>query len=286
MHNITYLYTTLQIIMASHIETCYLLTIPREIRYYIYDLVMHLSLSDETVWKYQHGFGNGGFFTRIYKESETSFSLPWINLLTTCRTISKEMRLYMSPSSAVDNPQKYSWILDIVAGQVQLEAAQWRQISCPPTSVNTLVANIEFPGGRAQFRGDGGPMPILQQLYQTLNRVLHYGLNFGGHRHLSQHLRFKTLVLNLKTSPGHEYGSSEHHNSWVFERFDHMSLFINRLEHTGVLWGYIESIGIVDMDGHHELDVIVQPDENPRVPNAWNGYGFQWGVSTSPGNLD
>jgi hypothetical protein len=265
--------------MASISDSCHLLRIPLEIRYSIYDLVIHFIPPSDTVWKYKGGYANGEFYTTIFKDADTSFSLPWVNLLLTSKVLSEELRAYMSRPSGVDKHTKSCWELDIVAVQQgHLKTAQWRQLTCHPADVNTLVANIEFPDQRILFWGCGGPRPIVRQLYQSLNGILHYGPTFAGVHLLSQHLRLKTLVLNLRTTPPDQSGvSSDTRNYRGHERFAELTSEVENLKKTGLLWSYIENIRIVDDDSHMESEMEIYQVNNPKVPEFWDKYGFEWG---------
>jgi hypothetical protein len=79
----------------------------------------------------------------------------------------------------------------------------WRSIPCAPTSVKTLVVNVFIQRDpRAPvmpFWGDGGPMCVVAQLYQSLNRFLHSGPSFGlkGDRTLEQPLVLQNLNVRV-----------------------------------------------------------------------------------------
>jgi hypothetical protein len=119
-----------------------------------------------------------------------------------------EIIAYLDVRSNVDKEKHHTWTLELAASGDRLKPALWRQIPCHPAKAEILVANIDFTdngGKNAQFWGDGGPMPIVRQLYQTLNRILHYGPAFGRQVPLSKPLRLKTLILRATTGSSREY---------------------------------------------------------------------------------
>jgi len=191
--------------MESSVGQCHLLRISRELRDTIYDYVIHFDPPTGTVSHYKNSFGKAGFSTTIVKAPGTDFSIPWVNLLLTCKAISTGIIVYLDVLSKVDKEEHRTWTLDLAASHNILKPALWRQIPCHPARAEILVANIDFADGHTSFWGDGGPMPIVRQLYQTLNRILHYGPAFGRQVPLLQPLRLKTLVLHVAT--GRKTGS-------------------------------------------------------------------------------
>jgi hypothetical protein len=264
--------------MASTYDSAHLLTIPREIRYSIYDLVIHCEPT-EAVWNYEEAFERSKYKDIVSKTPEKRFSLPWINLLSTCKLVKNEMTAYMKPSSGTDPVDRFPWVLDIIASDDgRLEAGRWREISCHPASIKTLIANISTPRKVLNFWGDGGPMPIVWELYQTLNWILHFGPVLRRQNPLSSPLRLRTLVIRVISGPPREHEKPM--NSRLLQirgSFNVIRRLIERLNNTGLLANYINNVKMIDESTKDELDIAIEHDEDPQVPEAWKDYGFGWG---------
>ena len=182
--------------MESPVKPCHLLRISRELRDCIYDHVIHFDPPTDTVGEYKNNWRKARYSTQIVKTPGTNFSIPWVDLLLTCNAIKIEITAYLDVLSKVDNNEHRTWTIDLAVYDGLLKPAQWRQIPCHPIKVKFLVANLDF-NENFLFWGDGGPRPIVRQLYQTLNRILHYGPVFGKQVLLSQHLRLDMLVLRV-----------------------------------------------------------------------------------------
>jgi hypothetical protein len=192
--------------MESPVEQCHLLRISRELRHCIYDQVTRLDPPSDTVWQYKNSHNSDGFNTTIIKAPDTNFSIPWVNLLLTCKSISTEIIAFLDIGSSLGNEERRTWNIELTASDGgALRPALWRQIPCHPARAEILVANIGFASESTQFWGCGGPMSIVRNLYQTLNRILHYGPAFGRQIPLSQPLRLKTLVLRTTTCSSRRY---------------------------------------------------------------------------------
>lgn len=270
--------------MESPVDQCHLLRISRELRNCIYDHVIHLDPPTDTVWHYKSGRGKGGFYTTIVKAPGTHFSIPWVDLLLTCKAISMEIIAYLDLQSNLETEEHRTWTLELAASGGRLKPALWRQIPCHPDKAEILVATLDFTDESIQFWGDGGPMPVVRHLYQTLNRILHYGPALGRQVLLSRPLRLKTLVLHAATGSSQEDGDTHPGSSSdriPTENYRQLCNFVQLLKEIGILWGYIDTIQIIDEDSHDKKEIVIQFVENARVPEGWNRYGFKWEVLKS-----
>jgi hypothetical protein len=205
--------------MESSVGQCHLLRISRELRHSIYDLVIDFDPPTDISWQYKGGFGKDGYITNIVKTSSTKFSIPWVELLSTCKAINMEMIAYLDVRSNVGKEEHHTWTLQLATFGGFLKPSLWRQIPCPPAQARILVAKIDFTEKNAKFWGSGGPMPIVRFLYQTLNRILHYGPAFGRQVPLAEPLRLKTLVLRAKigsSGASKEYVDTHPDPLWQF----------------------------------------------------------------------
>ncbi|KAH8897551.1 hypothetical protein GQ53DRAFT_742592 [Thozetella sp. PMI_491] len=246
---------------------------PREIRYYVYDNVTHFDPPSKIVWGYLEEFEHG-YQTKPTKAPDTKFCIPWINLLLTCKAIRMEVDAYVNMQSRVDK-ENATWTVELAIGNGRVTSSRWRHIPCNPTQAETLVAKLQFPHPKARFWGCGGPMPVVRELYQTLNWLLHYGPALSRQTRLSQPLKFKTLVLRVATLPPDESGKK---GGGFRSNYDEICTFVSILKGTGLIWGYIDSIRVISEDGDGEKNITVDMVENAEVPKAWDRYGFEWGV--------
>ena len=262
---------------------CHLLRVPLEIRHCIYDHIRCLDTLSSTIWRYRDGHGSGGFFTAIIEPPVSSLLIPWFDIMLTCQAIHAEISDYMNTRSVVLGQARSTWVLELALrkrGQVQ--SVNWRQISCHPTKVEVLVAELNFPTPRVSFFGDGGPRAIVRQLYQTLNWVLHYGPVLSRMSPLPQPLKLKTLVLRVCVDHSAQEGNAASgggisgpvHGAPFYE----ICFFVRMLTATGILGGYIDTIRILDEGGQFGEDITLKPVQNPEVPERWDRYGFEWGT--------
>ncbi|KAF8186973.1 hypothetical protein K438DRAFT_1973162 [Mycena galopus ATCC 62051] len=130
--------------MSSQSTPSLLLDLPAELRLKIYDAVLDLPLDCKVV---RHRPG------RKPHPYQTSKSM----------TIANELQYYVHASAnttyklEVNNLERRNSLVNEVT---------WREIPCPPSSARTLQATLVFDSS-TRFWGNGGPNPILSQLYQA-----------------------------------------------------------------------------------------------------------------------
>ncbi|KAI1742791.1 hypothetical protein F4680DRAFT_411751 [Xylaria scruposa] len=249
------------------------LGIPREIRQYIYHYVIRSDLDYEVVKLYKDGRNNHGSTTVMYKHPVETLTVPWVNLLHTCKYINTELGAYMSSPLILGDEVNRTYTMDIygTAGKA-LRSTTWKNIPCSPSNVNTILVNIHIDR-RSQrrpihVRGDGGPRPVVRQLYQTLNLLLHNGPILSRASPLQQPLKLKNLDVHLiVTSDGVPDAPipADTGLKWC----------LVTLKNVGLLKGYIDHVNIDNEDGHTEL--AIEAVDNAGVPNSWDRYGFEWG---------
>ncbi|KAI0547720.1 hypothetical protein F4679DRAFT_553159 [Xylaria curta] len=250
-----------------------LLGIPRETRQYIYDYVIRSDLNYEIIKLYKDGWSNGGFTTVMYKQPVKKLIVPWVNFLLTCKYINIELGAYMNSLLVLGDEVNRTYTMDIhgTAGGI-LRSTTWHNIPCSPSNINTVFVNIHIdrgPRGRPiRVWGCGGPMPIVRQLYQTLNLLLHNGPILSRASPLQQPLKLKDLDVHVVvTSNGIPDASipADTGIKWC----------LVTLNNVGLLKGYIDHVHIDNDDGHTELEI--EAVDNAGVPNSWDRYGFEWG---------
>ncbi|KAI0471370.1 hypothetical protein F4859DRAFT_485438 [Xylaria cf. heliscus] len=258
------------------------LGIPRETRQYIYDYVIHLDLNYEVVKLYKDGWGDGGFSTVMYKHPVETLTVPWLNLLLTCKSVNSELGAYMNSPFVLGDEDNRTYTMDIFASsRGVLRSSTWQRIPCSPSSANSVSVNIQIeypkhdkPYRRVRTWGCGGPMPILRQLYQTLNLLLHNGPILSRASPLQHPLKLKNLDINATATSG---GTPD------TPQADHglnppetgIGCRLVTLKDTGLLQGYVDLVRINDGKGYAEIPI--EAVEDAGVPGFWDRYGFEWG---------
>ncbi|KAI1361764.1 hypothetical protein F5Y08DRAFT_290330 [Xylaria arbuscula] len=262
------------------------LGIPREIRQYVYDYLMRCDLNYEVVKAYKDGWGAGGFGTVMCRHPSASLAVPWVNLLLACKAINAELSSYMSSPVVLGNEDNRTYTMDIIAsGRGYLNSATWHKIPCSSNNADRVVVNIFFEfkssNGRSQATrrrrqvrtwGDGGPMPILRQLYQTLNLMLHNGPMLNRSSPLRKPLKLKKLEIHTAFMPD-SIDSDEPRTEHLVARIKPL---LERLLVVGLLHGYIDQVYIDDEYGHTEFTMMSV--DGAAVPTFWDRYGFEWGL--------
>ncbi|KAI8946139.1 hypothetical protein F4801DRAFT_583680 [Xylaria longipes] len=248
------------------------LGIPREIRQYIYNYVIRFELNYEVVKLYKDGWCNGGFSTVMCRHPVEALTVPWVNLLLTCKSVNAELGAYMSSNLTLNNEDLRTYTMDIHgSSNGSLRSSTWQKIPCSPSNVNTALVNIHIKYNPQDWCvrtwGCGGPLPILRQLYQTLNLLLHNGPILSRASPLQHPLKFKNLDVNFTVTSDGIPGALPRETS--------IKCHLVTLKGVGLLRGYVDYVRINDENGHTEL--AIDAVDNAGVPTSWDGYGFEWG---------
>ncbi|KAI1110067.1 hypothetical protein F5Y14DRAFT_455364 [Nemania sp. NC0429] len=263
--------------------------VPPEIRDNIYNFVLGLNINSEVVAQYQdHHELHSGFSTIMYRSSEAQLSFPWVNLLLACKQVNAELGAYMKSGTVLKNEENRTYCLDMV-GRTRgiLTAAKWRRVPCHPSKVDTFVVNLHIEKiplmNRLRTWGNGGPMPVVRQLYQTLNLMLHKGPVLHRTSPLPRPLKLKKMVMRITASTMNgSQGSANVAEPIPTESdgFDsEIGGIIQHLIAAGMLCGYIDHTQVIDGRGQQDFPTV--PVDMPGMPAAWNAYGFGWGGNTS-----
>lgn len=257
---------------AADQSRCILFRLPREIRHKVYGCVASLDVEPHLPARYAGKYmADCGFVRMLDTQPGAQLSIPWVQLRLTCRAMNTELSEYLDSAAFLRPEENRTMVVDVVAGRGSLVQAALRRIPCQPAKVDTLVADLDMRIENIKFRGCGGPMNIVRDLYQTLNWILHYGPHFSRTSPLGQPLRLKSLVIRAST--GEKFDGNRCRDC----KFNRIADLLATLQTTGLLWGYVERIRLSDEFGHERI-IVVTPDEDPGVPRAWDRYGFQWGL--------
>ncbi|KAF2094241.1 hypothetical protein NA57DRAFT_60873 [Rhizodiscina lignyota] len=278
-----------------------LLGLPRELRRQIYREVIGTEINCTTVeyWKDGH-FSQTGF--RCTPQLKGPLQLPWLNLLFTCKEIAAEMKALTSEASFLQSEENATYVLELDPS-LGLRAT-WERIPCPPSDARYLVANVVFDDMRdGQFWGDGGPMPVVRKLYQTLNHFIHCGPRFDAQRPLPQkmHLREIHVNVHLIREDANENDDIDANNPekaeqsrrrrpkrfprrnpgapirWLRNPFAELRSLITMIVGAGIVFGNVDRFQLSsEEETVKEWEVVHQ--EGGCIPAEWDRYGFDWGM--------
>ncbi|KAI1159160.1 hypothetical protein F5B18DRAFT_40785 [Nemania serpens] len=269
------------------------LGVPPEIRHNIYGHVICIDLDHKVITLYKDGWARTGGFSTIMHHRPEALFLPWVNLLLACRQVNAELSAYMNSGSVLENEDNRTYSMDIIGlSRGVLQAATWRRIPCHPSKVDTFsvqlrIENKKSQATRLRIWGNGGPLPVVRQLYQTLNLVLHNGPVLCRASPLSHPLKLKRMVMRVTAAKASGAEDSANVTPTSMTQSDSSSSdfessvggLINHLEHIGLLWGYIDHVQLIDRKGQQEF--AIEQVKDAGVPADWDKYGFEWGSDAS-----
>lgn len=288
----------------SEVRRCSLLGIPPELRLQIYSYVLgfdtgRLAIYDPAFdsgyeWRFRYeGFwgSKDGYGTRIIRHQPDLPRISWLCLQSTCKLISTELKSHMQSTAIYENEEHHNYEMTITGRRGNLAGVVWNSLPCPPEQCRVLTANITLRG-EITLWGDGGPMPIIRELYQTLNRFLHCGPMLDAKTPLRRSVKLEgvVVVINLRrdsyvfigedADPETAESLWQHRDGQLLRR---LHSHVGDLVATGLLDGFIKRIVLVNGRSREELgQVQVARKEGPgAVPSLWDRYGFEWGVERS-----
>ncbi|KAI0190641.1 hypothetical protein EV127DRAFT_78125 [Xylaria flabelliformis] len=161
-------------------------------------------------------------------------------------------------------------------GRGFLRSSSWQNIPCSPSNIKNILVNIHIDCGsrprRIRTIGDGGPMPIVRELYQTLNLLLHNGPILSRTTPLQQPLKLKNLDVNVTVTSDSIPDTPNPADNGI-------KWCLKTLKNVGLLQGYVDHVHINDEDGH--TDLAIEAVDNAGVPALWDRNGFEWGQNHS-----
>lgn len=283
-----------------------LLGLPAELRLRIYDNVIDFEIHSPEIFvpfpdpdKEDRRFKDNSFnLSYVFGKTTIKRRYPdeklpppsWLSLQSTCRTIYLELRAHIQrPEERQVDDAAHTYAISILAKCGRLESLHFTSIPCPLKHCRVLQARITYReyGMMRRFWGDGGPMPVVRELYQTLNLFLHCGPKFDVARPLPQPLKLEKLVVVTCIEKDENRGRSEEHRAfWREQMLGEIEGLVCTLERTGLLQGLVERVCLCADEGEGKepklLEEILVRDlgEEGKVPDYWKGYGFQWGFET------
>lgn len=282
------------------------LGLPSELRLKIYDHVLDFDRDkpealvpfpdpEKDDWRFKYNsfhLLSDGFETEIQRRyiGQSLPRISWLSLQSTCRTVYHELRSHvLGPEKGQAHDSAHTYALSILGGKGRLQGLHFTSMPCPPQDCRILRARISLRGSgiMPRFWGDGGPMPIVRELYQTLNRFLHCGPRLDAAKSLPHPLKLEKLVVTTYVEEGEDNGLPEEYRArWNERTFDEVYRLLRQLENTGLLQELIEQICVYADDGEGKAPRVIGEiavrdlQKEGKVPDLWNRYGFQWGHGT------
>ncbi|KAJ6488006.1 hypothetical protein C8R45DRAFT_1213964 [Mycena sanguinolenta] len=257
------------------------LGLPTELRLQIYDGVVHLPLDCQVARRIRG---------QPPAQAAPALPIPWLSLMLVCKTITEELR-HLKASE--DTTYELDIDLDNSAYGSIAKTVTWRRIPCPPSSVRTLQANVALHFG-TYFWGDGGPTPILSQLYQVLNCFIHNGPLLVRGNPLLKCIRLSTLIVQVSVrGPDPEERRVQRHSPYRKAIVDkqkkrhrrELEKYISEVVQRGLLSGAVDKIVCRWAAGEFDDDDKVTEWEVSKQEigdmSEWNRYDFEWGVPGS-----
>nr|POE74763.1 hypothetical protein CFP56_37294 [Quercus suber] len=258
------------------------LSLPTELRLEIYSYLRYAPVDATVMDGFTDGWADHAFQTVAKRAPIARFDLPWLNLMLTSRTIAAEMSAdavnggLSTAITATSGAQTYCLS---ISARWNLDAITWTSIPCPPEEVRVLDVTFHAPCD-LRFWGDGGPRGIVRSLYQTLNLFLHCGPMLRKECPLRKHICLEELVLRLDVAHVCTGEDEDSPRCAVlgFRGLLQVYDLATRLCETGLLSGYVYRMSVYTEQGRKLL--LASQIAEPRVPEYWAGYGFEWGIDT------
>ena len=118
-------------------------------------------------------------------------------------------------------------------------------------------------------------------LYQTLNYLVHCGPRFNPKKQLQRPMHLEELRIRVESrevSEESEIRSLARHDTSPETTLYALGSFVGQIVNTGVLRGYVDMISVCSA----EKTLSWTPREvqgEGKIPDAWAGYGFEWGMT-------
>ncbi|KAJ6487945.1 hypothetical protein C8R45DRAFT_262011 [Mycena sanguinolenta] len=250
-----------------------LLGLPTELRLQIYEAVVDLPVDCQVARRNRN---------KPPVQAAPALPIPWLSLMLVCKTITEELRhlhtsTYELELDNLDKRYRRRRIADEVT---------WRRISCPPSRVRTLQANLVLHIG-TKFWGCGGPCAILSELYQVLNCFIHNGPSLIRATPLVNHIHLSTLIIEVSLKdpdPDPEPYDYDVDEVKKDQRYD-LERYISQVVDRGLLFGAVGKIVCRWAEGELDADSEVTEWEVSFKEigdmTEWEQYDFGWGVSGS-----
>ncbi|KAF2208635.1 hypothetical protein CERZMDRAFT_101087 [Cercospora zeae-maydis SCOH1-5] len=176
-----------------------LLSIPPELRLHIYDAILDADIDYPILesWRSVES-RHQGFSSEPKRHEQTKLDVIWCNLLLACKTIHVELNSHMGKT------RTGAYIAEIERCRHALGAFRWRKLGCAPRHIENMLVIFKSESDRKwdRFWGVEGPLPIVRELSQSLNVLLHCGPRTDVSKQLPEpmHIGKLTIVLALPAS--------------------------------------------------------------------------------------
>lgn len=246
------------------------LDLPREIRFQIYEHVFEFEVECTPL----HIDDNRT--TTVDAGNRPKICIPWLDLRMTCTTTAAELSAYTSSHSFLRQPEHEIYIFELITGRMTLDSIILQHAPCTPSQAQYLVIDLDVTDLRWFWSYGGVPYPIVSQLFQALNRILHYGPLLSpplasATEKREPLFRLQEMVINVTSHAG-QYTSKPTERA-----FDVIRDFAFDLCASGALNGSVATVRIVGKAEEECLAVPCEAECEVRLPQSWSGEEFQWG---------
>lgn len=259
-----------------------LLGIPTELRLAVYDVVLNTDLDCRILEGWESGHGRQGFWSRPRRNEQARLDVAWCNLLLTCKTIHDELEPHMSQTLTG------VYIADIERrSQHSLGSFTWRRLDCHPRNVKQMIVRFKHEGDfKSTFWGDAAPHPIVRELFQTLNVLLHCGPRMDIKRELPEPMHIDKLAI-IPVLPDLIPGTHPSYRKTNFYRrhriSDQLRDFASNVCQQGIVYGLVDRFEVMMgkkafEPGTNIWGMDVEDLGDWEMPGHWHGYGFEWGM--------
>ena len=193
--------------MSESVKRASLLGLPRELRLAIYDHVSSTPLDCLPSRRFINRISSSKSTlirrgTNNRAESRKFFHIPYLNLLTTCRTMAGEMRAVMQQESFTTKFEKGTYVLDIWVSKTNhhLRKLVWRTVLCAPEEVQILRANIFLEDADVISRNAWNQPSLGKCFYHVVNLFIHCGPRMNPKKPLKQQVKLERLEMVFHNS--------------------------------------------------------------------------------------
>ncbi|GIZ47010.1 hypothetical protein CKM354_001011200 [Cercospora kikuchii] len=261
------------VLRMSTAQQANLLGIPTELRLAIYDAILDADVDCDILDKWDEGFEDRGFWSRPSRNEQTRLDLTWCNLLLTCRTIHTELESHMSKT------RTGTYVAEIERNSHSITTFRWRRLDCAPRDVKSMIVEFKTEDPDCGFWGDGGPRPIVRELFQSLNLLLHCGPWLDVRYQLPELMHIGKLTI-VPCFPALESGSSDWDPTYAMSgarsTYAQLRSFASTICQQGIAYGAVDKFEVTM--GEETWEMEVKDCGRWEMPEGWRGYGFEWGL--------
>ncbi|KAM3417419.1 hypothetical protein BST61_g5665 [Cercospora zeina] len=185
------------------------------------------------------------------------------------------------PSSMLLGTRTGAYIAEIERCRHSLGAFRWRKLDCSPRHIENMLVIFKSEPNRKwyRFQGCGGPLPIVRELFQSRNVLLHCGPRMDVTKPLPELMHIGKLKIVL-SFPASKRGPPDWDSSSVRDyriaNFEEICAIASTVCAQGIVYGHVDKMEVAM--GEKTWEMEVQDRGQWLMPESWHGYGFEWGL--------